>query len=156
MSKSQTVRERVNKIAHDFDVEGFGGAKPAKAPRKKTAYQEFVAKHRKGNKHTMAEISKMWKEKNPNSGSKKVASKKVVSKSIEAKPNRAKPIKKENALQEVHKLMMKAKDLGIKFDSDEKEKIFKNHGVTRMQYKNSKMPKDKNELKKKMLMQKKK
>ena len=65
MSKPKTVRERVETIAHDFDVEGFGGSKPKSIskPRTRTAYQDFVAKHRKGNKHSMSEISEMWREK---------------------------------------------------------------------------------------------
>lgn len=103
MSKAQTVRERIEKIAHDYDVEGFGGALPKKSKaepsvRKKSAYQEFVAKYRKDNKYSMSEISVMWKEhkdKLGNTGSK--TSKKLPVKATRTKSQSGGAIKKKTS-----------------------------------------------------------
>ncbi len=152
MSKAQTVRQRVEQIAHDFDVEGFGGAMPkkskatSKTPRKKTAYQEFVAKHRQGNKYSMADISKMWREKQGKSDNKAVS------------PAKKSPVKRKRSvsnLDDVKKIMAQAKENGIKFSKDEKAQVLKNHNVSHADYKASKPAPNKDQLKKKLLAKKK-
>lgn len=114
-------RKKLELLAQFYDENGYGGSLLKKNDNDyyggaTETYKEFVSKHRKGNKYTMAQIGEMWRKSKDDDTP-------IVKKTIIKKTNK-KPIK--NEIKEIKVVSPKPKkfnknDTIIRSEADKKK-----------------------------------